>query len=232
MSSDQPNPIADVAEGVTKGVIKVSAEGLKHLLERFQNKDVAFVSDPDTIILARDQRKTSEWHLFTQIVDKDDHFHRILFQVGLALRKLEGKKERLESLRNDIRNKYDTKGLHIAQLIQNGFFNRLLANALERNPTPQQLKFEIKNIFDNIENSVVFVNRGDNVQSRIKEITTKIFANSPKTFIVCGSGFARKEVDEIVYILKKWVHKSALKYEYELYQTRFKEVFFLNKSEE
>lgn len=232
MSSEEPNPIADVAEGVTKGVIKVSAEGLRQLIERFQNKDIVFVSDPETIILAREQRKTSEWNLFTQIIGKDDHYHRILFQVGLTLRKLEGKKERLESLRNDIRNTYDIKGLHIAQLIQNGFFNRFLANALERNPAPQQLKFEIKNLFDNIENTVVFVNKDDNVDIRIEEITTKIYANSPKTFIICGSGFAKSKVQEIVEIMERWVHERAIKYEYEIYQTRFKEVFFLNKSEE
>jgi hypothetical protein len=230
MSSEKPNPVADVAEGVTKGAIKVTAEGLKQLVERFLNKDLAFVEDPEIIDIAKEQRKTSEWHLFKDYID--DHETHILFQMGLTLRRLERKKERIGPLRDKIRDNYDTKGLHIAQLIQNGFFNRFLANALERTPTPQQLKFEIKSLLDNIENTVIFVKETDNVDAETQEITIRLMANSPRTFMVCGSGYAKQKCEQIGYTLKQWIRKGAIKYTYEVYETQFKQVFFLNKREE
>jgi hypothetical protein len=230
MSSEKP--IADAAEGVTKAVLGFSKEQLEDYIGKFRNRELAFLSDPEIIKIAKEQRSTSEWNLFTQIIDKDDHYLRILFQMGLTLRKLQGKKERLESLRENILKKYDAKGLHIAQLIQNGFFNRFLANALERNPVPQQLKFELKNLLDNIENTVVFVQERDNVNNRVEEITIKLLANSPKTFMICGQGFARDKVDAIMEQIKKWIHQHAIEYEYEIYQSKYREVIFLNKSEE
>lgn len=222
--------VASTAEGVTKGILNWTEDKIKGVVERFNNNDIAFVQDPETINLAKEQRKTSEWNLFKQYIN--DHDLHILFQMGLTLRKLERKKERVESLRGKIIDKYDTKGLHISQLIQNGFFNRFLANALERTPTPQQLKFEIKSFLDNIERTVVFVKDYDNVDYKTKEIIVRIQANSPRTFMVCGSGYAKQKCDQIGEIMQKWVHERAISYDYEIYVTENKRVYFLNKSEE
>lgn len=224
------DPVASTAEGVTKGVLAFSEEKIKDWVKGFFDKDIAFVENPDTINLVKEQRKTSEYGLFKQYID--DHDLHILFQMGLTLRRLERQKERIQPLRDKIKDKYDTKGLHIAQLIQNGFFNRFLANALERTPTPQRLKFEIENLFDNIENAVVFVKELDNVDYKVEEITVRILANSPRTFIICGSGFAKTKCHQIGETMKKWIRARALNYTYEVYETQFKEVFFLNKSEE
>jgi len=229
MSSENPNPIADVAEGVTKGVLSFSKEQLSGLIEKFLNKELAFVEDPETINIAKEQRKTSEWYLFKQYID--EHDLRILFQLGLTLRKLERQKERVNSLRRNIIKKYETKGLHIAQLIQNGFFNRYLASALERTRTPEQLKLEIKNLLDDIENTVFFAQESDNADLVAQAIIIKILANSPKTFIICSSGYAKNRCHEIEDIMKDWVRTGTLKYEYEVYVSKYKEVFFLNKLE-
>lgn len=228
MSSE--DPVASAAEGVTKGVLVFSEEKIKGLVKRFLDKDIAFVEDPETIKLVKQQRKTSEYDLFKQYID--DHDLRILFLMGLTLRRLERKKEQVQSLRDKIVDKYDIKGLHIAQLIQNGFFNTFLANALERTPRIQQLKFEIKSLFDNIGNTVVFVKEFDNVNHTVEEITVKIYANSPRSFMVCGSGSARRKCHQIEKEMKKWIRTRAIKYDWEVYESEFKTVFFLNKSKE
>lgn len=225
--SSEKDLLESVAKGATKGALEWTTEKINKLAEKFANRELVFVEDPAIITLAKDQRKTSEWNLFKEFID--DHDFRILFQMGLTLRKLETQKERVEFLRDKILNKYDIKGLHIAQLIQNGFFNRFLANALERNTTPQQLKFEIKSFLDNIEKTVVFVKESDNVDYITQEIIVKIQANSPRTFMICGSGYAKQKCDQIGETMKNWVHERAIGYDYEVYKTRHKEVFFLNK---
>jgi len=227
MSSE--NPIADAAEGVTKAVIKVTAEGIKQLAEKLRERKYIFVEDPEVIKKASEERKTSEWNLFKTYVD--DKKLRILFHVGVALRGMEREKGRMQLLRDRIKRQYGTEGLHIAELIQNGFFNRFLANALGRTQMPEQLKIEIKNLLDNIEKDVVFVKEGDNVDYLTKEIITRLHANSPKTFIICSSGWAVQKFRQIEELMKKMVHMKVIRYDYESYESEYTEVLFLNKSE-
>ena len=124
-------------------------------------------------------------------------------------------------------NKYDASGLHIAQFIQNGLFGKFLANALARTSTPQKLKFEIKNLFDNIEQTVVFVKESDNTDKETQAIVTKIQANSPSTFVICSSGFAKKKCKEIA----EKTMKRVSGYNSELSETQFKQIYFLNRLE-
>jgi hypothetical protein len=220
------DPLASASEGATKGVLDWSEEKIKGLVERFKNKDIAFVQDPETINLAKEQRKTSEWNLFKEYVDDPD-LH-ILFQLGLTLRKLERQQPQVIALRSRILEKYDTRGLHIAQFIQNGFFGKFLGNILERTSTPEALKFEIKSFFDNIENTVVFVKESDNEAKKTEEVTARILAHSPKTFIICSSGSATEKCKQI----KERVMRKISGYTTELYQAQYKEIYFINKSQE
>lgn len=228
MEISSEDPLASASEGVTKGVLSWTEEKLKELITKFHNRDIAFVEDPETINLAKEQRKTSEWNLFKEYIEDSDR--RILFQMGLTLRKLEarGKIPDLKTLRDKILNKYDTKGLHIAQFVQNGFFGKFLGNILERASTPQRLKFEIENLFENIDKMVLFVKKDNDVDKKTEEVVTKILANSPNTFIICGSGRAMENCENI----KGKVMKRISDYVAELYKTEFKEIYFLNKSEE
>ena len=223
MSSE--DPLASAAEGVTKGFLGWTEEKIKGLVRRFQDRDIAFVQNPETINLLKEQRNTSEWNLFREYVD--DHDLRILFMLGLTLRKLEDQQDQLKSLRDKIVNKYDAKGLHIAQFIQDGLFGKFLGNALERTSTPQKLKFEIKNLFDNIEQTVVFVKETDDVYKKTEEVVAKLRANSPNTFIICSSGYAKKKCEQI----KEKTMKKISGYVAERSETQFKQIYFLNKSE-
>ncbi|MGD0978889.1 MAG: hypothetical protein ABR962_07075 [Candidatus Bathyarchaeia archaeon] len=223
MSSE--DPLASAAEGVTKGFLGWTEEKIKGLARRFRDRDIAFVQNPETINLLKEQRSTSEWSLFREYVD--DHDLHILFMLGLTLRKLENQPDQLVPLRDKIVNKYDAKGLHIAQFIQDGLFGKFLGNALERTSTPQKLRFEIKNLFDNIEQTVVFVKETDDVDKKTEEVVAKLRANSPSTFIICSSGYAKKKCEQI----KEKTMKKISGYVAERSETQFKQIYFLNKSE-
>lgn len=229
MSSEEEKIIAGAAEGATRAVLSLSEEKLKALVARFLNRDVAFVQDVETINVAKEQRNTSEYDLFKRYID--DRQLCILFQMGLTLRKLERQKDRVASLRTKILNKYGSRGLHIAQLVQNGFFNKFLASCLARTPTTQQLTTEIRTFLDDIEKTAIFVREEDNVQARTIEIQVKILANSPKHFIVAGSGYAKEICAAIGEKLRDWIYRSAKDYNWEIYETQFEEVIFLSKSE-
>lgn len=226
MKTSSKDPIASASEGAVKGILSWTEEKIKELLVRFKNRDIAFVQDPKTITLAKEQRKTSEWNLFKEYIEDPDR--RILFQMGLTLRKLEAQEQfkELNSLRNKILNRYDAKGLHVAQFIQNGFFGKFLGNILERASTPQKLKFEIENLLENIDMMVFFVKQDDDVDKKTEEVVVKILANSPNTFIICGGGKAMENCEEIM----KKTMKRISNYTVELYKTEFKEIYFLNKS--
>ena len=228
MKTPSKDPLESVTAGVTKAVLSWTEEKIKRLVAKFHDSDVAFVEDPETINFLKKQRKTSEWNLFKQYIE--DTNLRILFQMGLTLRMLDkqAKVTKLKALRDKIVNKYDTKGLHIAQFIQNGFFGKFLGNILERTSTPQKLKFEIENLLQNIERTVIFIKQTDDVEMKTEEIITKIQAHSPNLFIVCSGGRAKTKCGNIT----KKVMKRISGYDAELYETTFKEMYFINKSEE
>ena len=121
METSSKDPLVSAAEGATRGVLGWTEEKLKGLVEKFHNRDIAFVSDLETINLAKKQRKTSEWELFRDYIEDPDL--RILFQMGLTLRDLEKKNRPIAPLRQKIFKKYEIEGLHIAQVVQNGILN-------------------------------------------------------------------------------------------------------------
>ena len=210
MSSDQEpfeKPIEAAAKGATKGLLEWTAERLDEFIRKFIDKDIAFIEDTETVDIAKEQRTKTEWAFFAEYVEDKDL--RVLFQMGLTLRALERQNmvEKLEKLRKKIVNKYDTEGLHFAQVIQNGIFGKYLGSVLERTPTPQNLKVEINNLFKNIDKTIAFIQPNDDIDKKTNEIVAKILANSPKTFIISSAGTATNTCEEIK---KKTIEKFRI----------------------
>lgn len=222
MSKD---PVVSATEGVTRGVLGWTTDKIKEYVLKFRDNELAFIDDVETINTAKQQRKTSEWGVFKEYIDDPDL--RILFQMGLTLRKLEKHNRRLESLREKIKNKYRLKGLHLAQFIQNGFFLRYYTYLLEKGITPKELKTAVPNMLKNIENMVIFISQSDDEVIKVDQITTKIYSHSPDVFIICSTKSAMGKCENI----KKTVMKRITGYEVELYKTDIKEIYFLNKIE-
>ncbi len=220
MSSER-DPIESAAKGATKGVLDWTADKIKELVVRFNNRELAFIKDRETIDIAKEQRNNPEWKFFIEHI-KDSELH-ILFQMGLTLRKLENEDKDEASLRTKILNKYDKKGLHIAQVVQNGIFSNYIGNILKRTPTSQRLRLEIENLFENIEKTVIFIKIDDDEKKKVLEVVSKITAHSPETFIISSRGNAMEKCEKI---MKKVMLKIA-NYEVELYLSKDRRNYFL-----
>ena len=202
-----------------------SSGRLNGLIKKFLDKDLVFIEDNETINIAKEQRRISEWILLKDyIISKD---FRIQFQLGLTLRKLKIP-QKIEKLRGKILTKYGQEGLHVAQSVQTGIFIRYVAIILEQDITPQRLKLEIDNLFRNIEKLVVFVQTLDNSEQKSTEIITKILANSPKTFSVCSYGSAQNVCAKIM----ENVMGKIKNYDLETCDAKSKCIYFLKKKDD
>ena len=229
-SESSSDPIESAAKGLTKGTLEWTHEKLKEWVIKLKNRDLAFIKDIETINLVKEQRETGEWDFFKKYVG--DGKLRILFQMGLTFRKLEKEKKHLEldALRKKTFNKFDAKGLHLAEFVQNGLFSKYIGNRLNRAVTSHKLKFEIDDLFNNLENRVAFIQvvHQEKIEKKADEIITKIHANSPDTFIISGSGLAIGVCEQI----KEKVVSAISGYEEELYKIEDKKIFFLNRIED
>lgn len=221
MSSD--DVVASISKGTIEGILDWTEQKVLLFAQKILSRDVAFVQDLEIIQIAKEQRKTSEWDIFQKYV-KDSRL-RIIFQMGLTLRRVENNKEQCDNLRDKIMKKYDSEGLHIAQFVQNGFFSKYIGNILERAKTPEALTFEIENLFGNIERTTSFIQLSDNVDKEADEIVVRIQSLTPKTYIICGSRTAMKLCQKV----EEKVMKKISGYTVELYKTDIKEIYFLNK---
>lgn len=218
--------IESASKGATEAFLEWSEEKVKQLVRKFKDRKIAFVHNAETVEIAKEQRQTSEWELFRMYVN-DQRLH-ILFLMGLTLRRLEKNKKQREDLRGRIVKKYGVEGLHIAQFIQNGFFPKYLGTILERATTPDELKLEIKDLFENIEITNSYIQNTDNVKKEADTIVTRIQSNSPRTYIISGSRLAMDKCKEV----KNVVMGRISGYKEELYRTDIKEVYFLKRVDE
>lgn len=132
MIASDEDLIAEAAEGITIGVLKWSKDEIISFVHKLQNKDLAFIGDKETIEVVKKERKTAEWDLYNRYI-RDKNL-RILAQAGLALRRLEQRNQvkQLESLRTKISSGFQTKGLHIAEFIQNELLDKFIGTSLPK----------------------------------------------------------------------------------------------------
>ncbi len=224
MSSKENDPIESISKGATSAAIEWSEKKLATRIAKFKRRKLAFIGNLETIEIARAARKSSDWDQIKDYLD-DKHL-RVLFQVGLALRKLEKRQDRVEALRTDIIfSEHGPKGLHIAQMVQNGIPTRYLTTLLEKGFSKPRIKSEIKSLFENVERILTFVKEADRLELLTRRVVTRIHANSPETYIISSSGGARRRGDE----LKESVMREIEGYDVELYETPNRKIFFINK---
>ncbi len=217
------DPIKSATKGVTEGALEWTEEKVKQLARKFKDRKIAFVQNPETIEVAKEQRNSSEWGLFRNYVD-DERLH-ILFQMGLTLRRVEKDKPQCDHLRDRIVKKYGPEGLHIAQFVQNGLFGKYIANILDKGLTIDQIELEIQQLFENIELTNSYVQNYSNVEKEAAKITARIQSNNPSTYIISGSKSATVKCRQV----KDTVMRRITGYTAELYRTEIKEIYFLNR---
>jgi hypothetical protein len=224
MSSD---PIESATKGAVKAGLEWSEDKLKSWIQKFRDKELAFIRDKDTIETAKELRKKGEWAFFSGYVS--DRRLRVLFQMGLTLRKLEsqGDTDRLKALLTRIRDIHHKEGLHIAYFVQNGLFSKYVAHILETSTTAKDIKDSILYPFTNIEQIVIFIQKTDDIVQKTGEIVAKIHANSPDTFMI--SSCQETAMDKCAKIKDRVMKAVSSSYEIESYSSDIKEIYLLNR---
>lgn len=129
--------------------------------------------------------------------------------MGLVLRKLEnkGEREKKQNLREDIMKKYEIRGLHVAQFVENGLLNRYIGILLDDIDSIEKFKEKINEIIDNIEKYALFVKGTDSERNVLHSCLTITSSNLSMIFIVSGIGSAaeivRKSEERIKELLKE-----------------------------
>ena len=222
MSSDF---VKDVSEGATKGFLNWSLEQIKSFIDKLKNKNLAFIQDEKTIKIVKEQYRSGELSFYKEYIeDKEMLF---LLKMGLTLRKLEQEKEfeRRQELRTKIFKKYEVKGLHIAQFVENGILNRYIGILIDNIVSLEKFKQDIMNILVNIEKHVLFVQTNDKEREVIQSVLSIISNNLPSIFIVSGISSAA----EIVRNCEQKLIEMLKDYELEKISSGQKENLFFKR---
>jgi hypothetical protein len=196
MSSD-----FDIVESASKGAVKGALEWgenfIKNLASKFKEKEISFIEDKNTLEIAREQYNSGELQIYKHYIENKDKL--MILRMGLVLRKLEkiGERDRKQKLREDIMKKYEIKGLHIAQFVENGVLNRYIGILLDDISSVEKFKEKINEIINNIERYVIFVKSADTERFILETSLRITTSNLSMIFIVSGMGSAAETIRRI-----------------------------------
>ena len=217
--------ISDTTKGATEGFLNWSSNTIKELVSKLRHGNLGFIQDEKTIQIVKEQYNSGELAIYKEYIeDKEMLF---LLKMGLTLRRLEKENDatRKINLRNKIFNKYEVKGLHIAQFVENGILNRYVGILIDDIVSIDKFKKDIIDILNNIEKHVLFVKTDDNDRSIIKQSVTIVTSHGPMIFIVSGLYSAAKTVR----ICEERLGKLLTDYVLEKMSSGQKEVLFFKR---
>lgn len=221
MHSNEPNLVSDAAEGVTKGIISWGEDKVKDLIKNFRDRKLIFINNKETIDLVKEQLKSGDWSLCKQYL-KDSKL-KILVQMGLTLRKLEPNPEQLQNLRTKILDKYQARGLHIAQVVQNGILTEFIGSIASRVHLGIEIVEKVENLLLNVDKFVLFVKNNDSIEKKKGEIIIRLQANNPDAMIL----FSFKSAVEICREIKEELEKDLTNYAIESKEEKNRYLVFI-----
>ncbi len=221
MSSNDQSPITDVAEGITKGLISWSEEKIKNFAQNFLDRKLVFINHQETIDLVKEQLKSGDWSLVKQYL-KDSEL-KILVQIGLALRKLEAKPDKVQDLRTKVLNKYGSRGLHIAQVVQNGILTEFIGTIASKVHSGSEIIERVENLLLNVDKFILFIKKDDLVDKKISEIKIRLQANNPDAIIL----FSFKSAVGICKKIKETLEDDLIDYSIESKEEKNRYLVFI-----
>lgn len=222
MAADDPT--TGMVAGVTQGALNYAEEKAKALINRVLNRDLAFIQDSETIELVQSQRQTADWKLLSEYVKNKDL--RIIAQMGLSLRELEGQPGEVKKLRDSIVKTFGVSGLHIAEAVQNEVLSTFIAIGIPSSRSSTDLTKRIEKMLNDVDKYIVFISADDDINQRVKELETRIYADVPDTLILYGCKYgAIRKARSIAGKLKK-----AIKgYIFTATESQFKVIIVISK---
>lgn len=93
--------------------------------------------------------------------------------------------------------KYEVKGLHVAQFVENGVLNRYIGILLDDISSIEKFKEKINEIINHIEKYVLFVKKDDDERFILESCLRITTSNLSMIFIVSGMGSATEVIKKI-----------------------------------
>jgi hypothetical protein len=123
--------------------------------------------------------------------------------LGLELRDLDarGEKDRLEETRAKLLRRYDSRGLHVAELAKLGIVTDLITELIKRFQNPQDVQSELTGILANADSRVRFVRFADSPQKVAQTVEARMDAHGTQLLIAKGN--ARRVLEQALARLKK-----------------------------
>ena len=86
-------------------------------------------------------------------------------------------------------------GLHIAEAVQNEVLSTFIGIDSPSSQSPAELTKRIEKMLSDVDKYVVFIRADDDVDQKVKELETRIYADVPETLILygCKYGAIRKD---------------------------------------
>jgi hypothetical protein len=135
---------------------------------------------------------------------------RIIFQMGLALRRLERDRTRAQDLldlRTRLKRKYGVAGLRAAELVQRGILGTYFLKLLREEASPADIESAVEDLMRRVDLYTSFIQEKDDAKEIVKELYIRVLSQAARMFIVLGYGAAktkaRKVVDDLLKTLPK-----------------------------
>jgi len=222
--NSEGNPLKDIAEGVSNSIINKVEQKIKNFVKKFNEGDLAFIQERETIDRVRSQLKNNEYKFYKNYIHDNETLRIVSF--GLALKKLEEEKEDIRriNLNKKILYKFGKEKLHFAYSVQNKILSKYIIFLIENIET--ELIFDyIGSFIKDIEKHALFVKKEQDQKQVADTIKTKIIANSPPFFVVSGKGNAKEIVNEAVNSIINFLKED---YSIEEYKSERSQIFFFN----
>jgi len=176
----------DAISGAINGGLNWASSAIKSFAVKIKERKLAFIQDPETIELVKEQYRSGELAIY-KIYIKDDNL-LFLLKMGLTLRKLGESKEEIKrrNLRTRIFEKYNVRGLHISEFVENGILNRYIGILIENIISVEKFQKDITEVLNNIDKHVLFVRLSDKERDIMQRTISIVNSLSPMVFIVSG----------------------------------------------
>lgn len=214
---------------IAKGSLEYGEEKIKDFIKQFQDGNLRFIQDKETIDLVKEQRKSNEYALYKKYIKKPEL--AILAQIGLTLRKLDEQNRTIElqGLRNKIRHKYDHAGLRIAEFVQAHLLTELMTNLLKKEVSQSELSLQVEVFLNNLDRNSCFLQNTHTAEKKAEEIIARIQSQQPDIFIVFSRKSAVPIGKEVAHLLKRKIKEKELNFELECKEEKTSMVIFIKK---
>lgn len=193
------DPLETVSKGAAIAAIEYALEKIPGLVQRFRDRGIAFIENKENIRTVKQERGSSEYALLSQFLPKK-HWHRLVIQMGMALRDVERDSDRVADLREKILSKYGDLGLHIAELTQIGIVKQVVSRLTTIYSNTAEVERKLGAFLEAAEDMVLFVKKTDKgiPGSKARLVKTRVDTNPSHMMIIFGRGDARSIVYEIL----------------------------------